>query len=493
MGGPKPNGEQTPLLAESRDVERSAPTGATNRLKARVIGTLSLIIVIYSIGSVTFTVPLNSLLEEHICKQRFGDLAGNLERCKNDDKVSARLAYIDGWNGTLALLPALVFSVPYGLLADKWGRRKTFFLTNVGLALFLAHSAVVVSFLDYIDIRWIWASGLWFVIGGGLPVLTATIFAFVSDVTEPETRSQSFFFIGSCQLMAQIVGPPIAYVTVGYGRWFSLWLGLALVSSIVPISTLLPETKNTPGHNLRPMVAEELQAPTKDTLQDKIRAMGREAKSIALYQFLENKLLGLSLFSLIFTSFSRMLPPLLEKYARRRFGWSWSEVGLLSSARAFVALGTTAIVLPAADAYMRKTLKIPLIKKDMWLVRVNILFMMVGATCIGLAPTKALLLTSLTIMSLGIGYELAMRGMLAQVAGDRVATVYTTMSLMETIGELISGPLLAKLYRVGLGLGMEWSGLPFLASGGLFFIAALIVWCVRYRDIDQAEDEASQD
>lgn len=146
MGRPKSNGEQTPLLRESRDVEHSAPTGTTNRLKARVIGTLCLIIAIYYVGAVTFTVPLNSLMEEYICKQRFGDLEGSLDRCKDDDEVSARLAYIDGWNGTLALLPALVFSVPYGLLADKWGRRKTFFLTNVGLAFFMAHSAVVGRF-----------------------------------------------------------------------------------------------------------------------------------------------------------------------------------------------------------------------------------------------------------------------------------------------------------------------------------------------------------
>lgn len=149
MGRPNPNDEQTPLLTESRDVEHSAPTGATNRLKARVISLMCLIISIYYIGATTFTVPLNSLLEEYICKQRFGDLKGNLDRCKNDDEVSARLAYIDGWNGTLALLPALVFSVPYGLLADKWGRRKTFFLTNVGLAFFMAHSAVVGKFFGY--------------------------------------------------------------------------------------------------------------------------------------------------------------------------------------------------------------------------------------------------------------------------------------------------------------------------------------------------------
>lgn len=45
--------------------------------------------------------------------------------------------------------------------------------------------------LDWIDVHWLWASGFWLIIGGGLPVMTATIYAFVSDVTDPETRQDS--------------------------------------------------------------------------------------------------------------------------------------------------------------------------------------------------------------------------------------------------------------------------------------------------------------
>lgn len=158
-----------------------------------------------------------------------------------------------------------------------------------------------------------------------------------------------------------------------------------------------------------------------------------------------------------------------------------------------MALCVTAIVLPLADTFLRKTLRLPLIHKDMWMVRASIVCMFFGALFIGLANTIQLYAASLVIFGLGCGYEFAMRGMLAHVAGDRVATVYTTMSLMETIGDLISGPLMAKNYQDGLRLGGVWIGLPFFVVAGLFAVAGLLVWCVRWDNVKRVGEEVPVD
>lgn len=289
-------------------------------------------------------------------------------------------------------------------------------------------------------------------------------------------------------LGASIAGPIIGLVVNKSGDWTSLWVGTGLCCSVIPVCLLLPETKNTPGHNTRHMVPQETDLSLKPTLSAKMEAMWRETVGIARYQFLENTLLGLGLFSLLFTSIGRALPMVLSQYAYRRYSMSWAEVGLLTSVKAFVALGMTALVLPSLDYFLRTKCHMSLIHKDMWLVRSSILVMLVGALCVGLSPTTSSLIASLTIFGLGSGYEFAMRAMLAQVAGDRVATVYTTMSFMESAGELIASPLLAYLYQVGLRWGGGWIGLPFFFMAGLFGVAAVIIWSVSTKDFVKAEE-----
>lgn len=291
--------------------------------------------------------------------------------------------------------------------------------------------------------------------------------------------------MGTLFISGAIAGPFIAYFTIRAGHWFSIWLGLAFITSIIPLAWLLPETK-VPSSSKTPQIT--IEGTGKNALLKQVRTICREAVGIARYQFLENAALGLSLFSLIFTTLGKSLPLVLDKYANRRFGLSWAEVGLLGSVRSFVALGTTAVVLPLVDVLLRKKLNISLAAKDMWLVRGSILVMLLGSICISVSESTATFVSSLAIFGLGSGYEFAMRGLLAQVAGDSIATVYTTMSFMETIGELIAGPMLARLYRVGLGWGGNWIGLPFFAVAGLFTVAAIIVWCIRLPDDPEIED-----
>lgn len=296
--------------------------------------------------------------------------------------------------------------------------------------------------------------------------------------------------MGTLFISASIAGPFIAYFTIRAGLWFSIWLGLAFISLTIPLAWLLPETR-PPSNSKTTQIATHDEAG-KDAFLKQIRTICREAGRVARYQFLENPALGLSLFSLIFTTLGRSLPVVLDKYANRRYGLSWAEVGLLGSVRSFVALGTTAVVLPLVDVLLRKKLRISLAAKDMWLVRGSILIMLLGSICVGLSKSTVMFVLSLAVFGLGSGYEFAMRGLLAQIAGDSIATVYTTMSLMETIGELIAGPMLARLYRVGLGWGGDWIGLPLFAIAGLFTVAAIIVWCIRLPD-DSGEQERGQD
>lgn len=107
------------------------------------------------------------------------------------------------------------------------------------------------------------------------------------------------------------------------GRWVAVCLGSGLIGSCILVALLMPETRDRQTHTIRPLVTDE----TGGSLSDKSRAMLLETVSLARYQFVENTLLGLSLMSLILTTFGKMLPLILDKYAHYRFDLSWEAVG----------------------------------------------------------------------------------------------------------------------------------------------------------------------
>lgn len=83
-------------------------------------------------------------------------------------------------------------------------------------------------------------------------------------------------------------------------------------------------------------------------------------------------------------------------------------------------------------------------------------------------------------MSLGSGYNLLVRSLLAStVEKSHIGTMYTVIGTLETVGILISGPLLAITFRVGMEGEGRWLGLPYIVAGLLLSLAAVIVCVIR--------------
>lgn len=140
--------EQTPLLAESQPEHATdgycAGSGDQRPPKYKVILLLSLVLTCYFIGASIFDVPLNSLVDDHLCRKLF---PSSPDGCKGDpaerDAVSAEFADIDAWSLTFTLLPSLLSSIPFGVLADRIGRRIPFFLNVIGLTLATWYSVFI--------------------------------------------------------------------------------------------------------------------------------------------------------------------------------------------------------------------------------------------------------------------------------------------------------------------------------------------------------------
>jgi hypothetical protein len=113
-----------------------------------------------------------------------------------------------------------------------------------------------------------------------------------------------------------------------------------------------------------------------------------------------------------------------------------------------------------------------------------------GAFTIGLSGTVTLMTIGLCFLSLGNGYPPLVRSLLASIVDKtHVNTMYTTISVFETMGSIIAGPLLAGAFRIGLKLGGAWIGLPFLAAGCLFGSAAVIVISINLSSLEHTASD----
>lgn len=130
---------------------------------------------------------------------------------------------------------------------------------------------------------------------------------------------------------------------------------------------------------------------------------------------------------------------------------------------------------------------LPAIVKDLWLSRGSIICLVIGTFGLGLAPTSAVMILALTVSSLGSGYGATIRSLLtATVSPNHTGVLYSLMSLLESTGALIAGPLLAVTFRIGMDWGGIWIGLPFIAAGFMFSAAMIVVFSIQPRHLTVA-------
>lgn len=79
-------------------------------------------------------------------------------------------------------------AIPYGLLADRKGRKSTLLLGLPGFALNSVIVLAVMWFSDIFPLRAIWFSSLAWLLGGGPVVAFAIIWTMMADVTTEEER-----------------------------------------------------------------------------------------------------------------------------------------------------------------------------------------------------------------------------------------------------------------------------------------------------------------
>jgi len=155
-----------------------------------ILPLLSLLLFLVVTSGLLILAPIFRLIEDKACHihYRLPPSEPIDERLCKIDEVQGPLAYLGGLSVLLAGVLNMVAALPYGLLADRVGRKKAFGLAYLGVIMAFAWAPAVLWFGSGLLVGenqlWVLMVGsVFFLVGGGVPMLFNVLNAMAADVS----------------------------------------------------------------------------------------------------------------------------------------------------------------------------------------------------------------------------------------------------------------------------------------------------------------------
>ncbi|EPE26904.1 MFS general substrate transporter [Glarea lozoyensis ATCC 20868] len=459
--------------------------------------------ITFDIGDYLIQAPRLRLYESIICDEYYSTHNISLpqtvptggpipeQHCKLDE-IQDELAMIQGWQVAFDSISSILLAVPYGWVADKYGRKLVITAALGGCIMAYVWTLLVAGWW-HLPLRWVWVSSIFLMIGGGNVTATTMASTIVADVAPLDMRSTAFLYRFTSDLVAECLTPPIASMLMTKSVWIPLLaaLGFELLgyAFIIPLPETLPQ--KTPedtaesSRSSEALVEEEEQRPLLEADESDPKKPSRLSDMKESFSFLtRDKAVAALVFTFLVSKVGRQSTNLIIQYVSKRYHWSIAKAGLLLSLRAAVNIILFLLVLPAISTYAFPGATAAF--KDLTISRVSILLMIFGTLVLSVSPTPALMIIGLVIYTLGTGFVPVVRSLITSLAESHhasktsdVGRLYAIIGVMESIGSLLAGPGMAIAFRLGMKIGQAWLGLPFLVASALFGSVAGVVFWVK--------------
>ena len=392
--------------------------------------------------------------------------------------VQKQVSTLKGWFEFYNAIPSLFMTIPIGILADIFGRRKFLIVNLFTLSIQMVCVTVVTLFPETIPLRTIWFQAFLSFVSGG-PIVAEMLFVCViTDLSTGNKLSNTLFRLSATSQLTRVVGPTLAGVLMRRSAWWAIWVGLTclILSAIMTVS--LPETLQHRQENID-ADAEELKHET-------VSARLKTGATIAIKAFRELAFVWID-WRLLFNCFLLMpfrvlaeaLKELLIRYASNRYGLSLADATFLYPLQAVSATIILFALLPPISDYIDNRWNISAIKKNVVFIRVALLMLVLGLTIEGLAPTVTLLVFGLIVETLGAGMPSSTRAMAGVLVEQKDnGRVFSVLAISETLSTMVAFPATNWLFNVGIDReGGIWLGMPYFVTAGAAAVA-FIAMCV---------------
>ncbi|CAF3640490.1 unnamed protein product [Fusarium graminearum] len=364
-----------------------------------------------------FNTLLSQILEGILCRQYHGTSDPTSDpRCKDED-VQGELSIILSMKATFELLPTVIFSIPYGLAADVYGRKPVLIIATLGCVLYGLAGLVI-------------CSGEW----------------------------------------------PAIFISLGFQV-------LGLITTFFIPETLALKNEQPKAGNVRGQT----------TFTHKIRNGSRDllAKSFKSLRdiFWSDSTITLFICSLLFIDVGEDIGSIITKqYAAKRFHLSWPEAGVITSVKSFTQLGLCLIALPFAQRVMRRS-NVPAITQDVWIARTCVVVLVIAYCLAGFADNLIVFVTAIVLSAVNFCLNPALRSLLLTMAHSAGAgAVLSAVEVLNAIAAVVSGPVMAAGFRLGMEWGGKWLGLHWFIAMLILLPGALIVVCMRFNNVGRRQD-----
>lgn len=127
-------------------------------------------------------------------------------------------------------------------------------------------------------------------------------------------------------------------------------------------------------------------------------------------------------------------------------------------------------------------------RRDLALAKWSFGFLIVAAIVLGLAPNLPVFCVGLFLMAAGSGYSSFTRSLISfHIKAELRSRAFALVGMVEVLGNIYSQPMLAGLFSLGLDLGGEWVGLPYLCLALLLVFSLLLLYLVKMSDMDEED------
>ncbi|KAF4551961.1 Efflux pump-like protein 8 [Elsinoe fawcettii] len=531
MSIPHKQDERTPLLGKraSQDIGEVIdiePSTGSSLHPRTIIALILLVVMIFTLGDTIQDTPQKRIFESIYCYQYWeehdptklllsradigpGAIGGVEEKWCKVATIQSQVASLRGWQIFFDGIPALLVAIPFGILADRIGRKPIVWLGIFSFLLRTTWMQFICWFWQAFPLKLIWLSSLHGLISGSSPVVSAIAITIVSDVTDDSTRSLVFLCVSASNMVMYFIGPPLGAWLMTINPWIPFFLASLILALTLLLFSFCPETLNythptlklsardllplAPDAALSATIPEPHPAPISTSFPARLATFSRSFLSSTAFLRTDSRI-ALCLLPFIAAMIAQGSAEVLLQYASTRFAISYAAATFYISITAGVKVLVLLLLYPSLGAVMTKRLGFSGLRKDLVIARWAMVLACLGWVLTGFTTSIGTFIAAELLVTLSYGGgSLARSFVTGIVRRDDVAKLYTCISVVDTVALMGGGPAMAGLWEWGVTRGEAvWMGAPFWVQGGLYALVAVGLGMVGVRKGEEGEEEGEE-